>query len=107
MYEKLCTHLSCCIYQCFPLNLGHESFQKFGIENCFPDFELDVVELEGEVVRVAVFCMARQEVVGDESDHGCARTESRSRKTMINNGQQFLSSTISFIENATTFALNT
>jgi hypothetical protein len=64
-----------CLHKCIPFDLGEKRLNETGVEFRFPDFELDILEDEGEIVGVAILCMAGKEIVGYEPDHLCCRKE--------------------------------
>lgn len=65
------SHLSGCAEKGLPFDPGQESTQKVGVVLGLADDDVGhVLEDEGEVVRRAALDMAREEVVGDEADHG-------------------------------------
>lgn len=63
-------HLFRRVHERRPFDLGQEPPQEFWVELRLPDLQLHILEREGEVVRVAVLRVAREEVVRDEADHG-------------------------------------
>ena len=63
-------HLFRSVHERRQFDLGQEPLQELGVEFRLSDLELHIFEREGEVVRVAVLRVAREEVVSDEADHG-------------------------------------
>ena len=57
------------IDESIPLDLWHETPEKVRVKLSLPESHLDVFELKREVVGGAAFCMAGEQVVGDEANH--------------------------------------
>lgn len=55
--------------QGMPLDLGHESPKKFGIEVRFSNLNLGVFERQWEVIRFTPLYMTSQQIMSDEPDH--------------------------------------
>ena len=53
-----------------PLEAGEEAAEEVGVELGVAQLDGDVLEAEGKVVGRAAFCVAREEVVRYEADHG-------------------------------------
>lgn len=70
------------INESIPLDLWHETPDKFWVKFRLSESYLDVFELEGEIVRGAAFCMAGEEVVSDQANHFRSSITVRSTSTI-------------------------
>ena len=64
------THLARGVDERGPLEAGQEAAEEVGVELGVAQLDGDVLETERKVVGRAAFCVAREEVVRYEADHG-------------------------------------